>query len=689
MAGFALRGFPVADDGSQPSTPDGEQRANAPLVPTSQPAGTEAALPVGASPTGAAAAIADGSSHAHAGSLVGLSIGAIGVVFGDIGTSPLYAIQEMVIKHGSADRAFVLGILSVVFWALFLIVVLKYQLLIMRATNRGEGGLFALLSLLPRGLQRRADYRLAFFGAIAIIGSALLFGDGIITPSISVLSAMEGLAVFDPGLTSLVAPLTTVVLVVLFAVQRFGTASIARIFGPVMVLWFTVLGVLGLRAILRDPGVLEAANPMHAVRLIASDPGGTFLLLGAVVLVVTGAEALYADMGHFGARPIRVGWFSLVWPCLLLNYFGQGAWVIANPLPADAALVTQYKPFYGLVPAPLLIPMVVLATLATIIASQAMISGVFSMARQAIRLNYLPRLSIVHTSRFTEGQIYIPFLNWAMMAGCLTTVFLFRSSTALAEAYGIAVTAVMCITSLLFAEVALKSWRWNPVLVWGAVGTFLAVECAFLASNLLKVMHGGWYALAIAAAGSVVMVTWNQGTLAVGRRIAEQGETIHEFLARLWADVVPRVPGTAVFLTPSTQAPFALVNFVKHAHVLHEQVILLSIVPCEQPYVPDRDRVQVRWMPDGFWSVSATVGFMEQISVPRLLALATERGLPFKDEDATYFARKMQLVPGGPARMARWRKGLYIFLHSNSADVTSAFGLPSDRTVEFGFQMRL
>jgi KUP system potassium uptake protein len=421
--------------------------------------------------------------------------------------------------------------------------------------------------------------------------------------------------------------------------------------------------------------------------MIVADPGGTFLLLGAVVLVVTGAEALYADMGHFGARPIRVGWFSLVWPCLLLNYFGQGAWVIANP-PSPSS-IHQYKPFYGLVPQGMLLPMVVLATLATIIASQAMISGVFSMARQAIRLNYMPRLSIVHTSSFAEGQIYIPFLNWAMMAGCLTTVFLFRSSTSLAEAYGIAVTAVMCITSLLFAEVALKTWRWHPALAWGVAGVFFLVDGAFLASNLLKVMHGGWYALAIAAAGSVVMVTWNQGTLAVGRRIAEQGETIHEFLARLWADVVPRVPGTAVFLTPSTQAPFALVNFVKHAHVLHEQVILLSIVPCEEPFVADRDRVQVRWMPDGFWSVTAQVGFMEQPDVPRFLSMARDRGLPFKDDDTTYFARKMQLLPGGPARMARWRKGLYIFLHSNSADVTSAFSLPSDRTVEFGFQMRL
>ena len=625
-------------------------------------------------------------SNGHGGGIA-LAIGAVGVVFGDIGTSPLYAFQETIAHHGSADRAFVMGVLSLIFWALFLVVVAKYQLLIMRATNRGEGGLFALLSLLPRGLQRRADYRLAFFGAMAIMGSALLFGDGVITPSISVLSAMEGLTVFDESLQGWVAPLTTVVLVFLFAVQRFGTGHIGRIFGPVMLLWFGVLGFLGLRAIVSDPSVLAAVNPLYAIELIAANPSGTFLLLGSIVLVVTGAEALYADIGHFGIGPIRLGWFTIVWPCLILNYFGQGAWAIANP--PDPALLSQYKPFYGLVPAGWVIPMVVLATFATIVASQAMISGVFSMARQAIRLNYLPRLAVVHTSSFTEGQIYIPFLNWTMMIGCLMTVFLFRSSAALADAYGIAVTAVMGITSLLFAEVALKTWKWKPPVVWIVVGVFLAIDLAFLSSNLLKVFHGGWYALAIAAAGSIVMVTWNQGTLAVGRQIAAQGETIHEFLARLWSEVVPRVPGTAVFLTPTTQAPFALVNFVKHAHVLHEQVILLSIAPSEQPFVADRERVTVRWMPDGFWSVSAHVGFMEQPDAPGILRLARERGLPFDTEETTYFARKMQLVPGGPARMAGWRKGIFIFLHANAADVTSAFNLPSDRTVEFGFQLKL
>ena len=656
----------------------------APLVPTvvdGAQAVVDASLPI-ADPHSSTSRHSTG----HSGGIA-LAIGAVGVVFGDIGTSPLYAFQETIAHHGSADRAFVMGVLSLIFWALFLVVVAKYQLLIMRATNRGEGGLFALLSLLPRGLQRRADYRLAFFGAMAIMGSALLFGDGVITPSISVLSAMEGLSIFDESLQGWVAPLTTVVLVFLFAVQRFGTGHIGRIFGPVMLLWFGVLGFLGLRAIVSDPSVLAAVNPLYAFELISANPSGTFLLLGSIVLVVTGAEALYADIGHFGIGPIRLGWFTVVWPCLILNYFGQGAWAIANP--PDPALLSQYKPFYGLVPAAWVIPMVVLATFATIVASQAMISGVFSMARQAIRLNYLPRLAVVHTSSFTEGQIYIPFLNWTMMIGCLTTVFLFRSSAALADAYGIAVTAVMGITSLLFAEVALKTWKWKPPVVWLVVGSFLAIDLAFLSSNLLKVFHGGWYALAIAAAGSIVMVTWNQGTLAVGRQIAAQGETIHEFLARLWSEVVPRVPGTAVFMTPTAQAPFALVNFVKHAHVLHEQVILLSIAPSEQPFVADRERVTVRWMPDGFWSVSAHVGFMEQPDAPGILRLARERGLPFDTEETTYFARKMQVVPGGPARMAGWRKGIFIFLHSNAADVTSAFNLPSDRTVEFGFQLKL
>ena len=664
-----------------PNASAGSHAPPAPLVPTGAVPGSSPAD----QPWAAPAPNHDGPGHGHGG-MAALAIGAVGVVFGDIGTSPLYALQETVIKHGGAEREFVMGVLSMVFWALFLVVVAKYQLLIMRATNRGEGGLFSLLSLLPRGLQRRADYRLAFFGAIAIIGSALLFGDGVITPSISVLSAMEGLTVFDESLQGWIAPLTTVVLVFLFSVQRFGTGHIGKIFGPVMIVWFGVLGFLGLRAILDDPSVLAAVNPAYAFSLVASNPMGTFLLLGSIVLVVTGAEALYADIGHFGLGPIRLGWFTLVWPCLLLNYFGQGAWIISHPPTSD---IEHYKPFYGLVPEGWVIPMVVLATFATIIASQAMISGVFSMARQAIRLNYLPRLEVVHTSSFTEGQIYIPFLNWSMMVGCLATVFLFRSSTSLAEAYGIAVVAVMVITSMLFAEVALKTWKWNPFLVWGLMGIFLAIDLAFLASNLLKVFHGGWYALAIAAAGSLVMLTWNQGTLAIGRRIAEQGETIHDFLARLWSDVVPRVPGTAVFLTPSTQAPFALVNFVKHAHVLHEQVILLSIMPVDEPYVADRDRVSVRWMPDGFWSVSAQVGFMEQPDAVRILVLARERGLPFNEQDTTYFARKMQVLATGPARMARWRKGLFVFLHSNAADVSSAFNLPSSQTVEFGFQMEL
>jgi KUP system potassium uptake protein len=630
----------------------------------------------------------DHETHGHGKGLAALSLAAIGVVFGDIGTSPLYAIQETILKHHGAEREFMMGIMSLVFWALFLIVFVKYQLLVMRATNRGEGGLFALLSLLPRGLQRKADSRLAFFGMIAIVGSALLFGDGVITPSISVLSAVEGLAVLDHRLESWVAPITTVVLVFFFVLQRFGTGRIGTVFGPVMLLWFLVLGILGLRQVIQDPSILAAVNPAYAFAIIADNPLGTFLLLGSVVLVVTGAEALYADIGHFGIGPIRLGWFTVVWPCLLLNYFGQCAWAIANP-PGDGMDAEAYKPFYGIVPAPLLVPMIVLATVATIIASQAMVSGVFSMARQAIRLNYLPRLSIVHTSRHAEGQVYIPFLNWAMMVGCLVTVFLFRTSTSLAEAYGIAVTAVMAITSLLFTEVAIKSWKWNPVVAWGIACCFFAIDGAFLASNLLKIQHGGWYALAIAALGSIVMMTWNEGTLLIGRRIAAQTGGIHEFLAQLWAEAIPRVRGTAVFMTPSTQAPFALVSFVKHAHVLHEQVVLLSIVPSDDPYVPDAERVAVQWMPDGFWSVTADVGFMEQPDTQRILALAKDRGLPFDDADATYFARKMKVLPNGPAPIPRWRKSLFALLHSNSADVTTAFNLPSDKVVEFGTQLRL
>ncbi|MBL9140760.1 MAG: KUP/HAK/KT family potassium transporter, partial [Phycisphaerae bacterium] len=613
---------------------------------------------------------------------------AVGVVFGDIGTSPLYALQETIFKHISAERPFVMGILSLVFWALVLVVIFKYQLIVMRATNRGEGGLFALLSLVPRTLSRKHGSRLAFFGFIAILGSGLLFGDAVITPSISVLSAMEGLQVLKPELKQYVAPLTTVVLVSLFMVQRFGTGHIGKVFGPIMVVWFLTIAILGVRAIAGEWSVLEAVNPMHAIRLIGHAPLETFLLLGAVVLVVTGAEAMYADIGHFGMGPMRLSWFGLVWPCLLLNYFGQGAWVLNNPPAVDADL-HYYKPFYGMVPRDLLVPMIVLATCATIIASQAMISGIFSVASQAIRLNYLPRLKIVHTSRDAEGQIYIPFLNWALMIGCLTTVFLFRTSAELADAYGIAVTAVFAISSLLWTEVALKNWKWNPVIVYSLTGLFLAIDLSFMFSNLMKVFHGGWYAIVIATVVCVVMLTWRQGVMALGKLISEQTEGIHDFLGRLWSEAIPRVPGTAVFMTPATQAPFALVTFVKHAHVLHETVILLSIVPKDQPYISDKRRVQVQWMPDGFWAVTAEIGFMEEPHTVRILQLAAKQGLPWDPETTTYFARKMRLVSGGTSPMREWRKRLFGLLHMNSAGATDSFHLPADRVVEFGTQMKM
>jgi KUP system potassium uptake protein len=639
----------------------------------------------------------------HRGKLVPLAFGAVGVVFGDIGTSPLYAMQETISKHGAADRAFVLGILSLVFWALFMVLVVKYQGIVMRATNRGEGGMFALLSLVPRALTRNHGTRLAFFGFIAILGGGLLFGDGVITPSISVLSAIEGLKMvkFQGAaleLDAYVVPLTVVVLIALFSVQRFGTAHIGKIFGPVMTVWFLTLGLVGILSISNEWSVLAAVNPMYAVDLFLLQPMETFVLLGAVVLVVTGAEALYVDIGHFGISPIRLGWFVLVWPCLLLNYFGQGAWMLDNPPAPDVVVngvvihgtdIAIYKPFFGMISESWRLPMVVLATAAAIIASQAMITGLFSLTRQAIRLNYLPRLKIVHTSSETEGQIYIPFMNWSLMVGCLATVIIFQSSTNLAEAYGIAVTAVMAITSLLWMEVALKNWKWPRYLVFALGATFLLIDLAFLSSNLLKIFHGGWYAVLIAAIATVVMLTWRQGTLFLGRLIAEQTESIHEFLARLWTDAVPRVPGTAVFMTPQTQAPFALVTFVKHAHVLHETVILLSIVPKNYPYVEEEQRVSVQWMPDGFWAVSAQVGFMEEANTVRILRHAKQLGLPWDEENTTYFARKMRVLPGGPSPMRGWRKRLFAVLHMNSAGATDSFHLPTDHVVEFGTQMKI
>ncbi len=623
--------------------------------------------------------------------LAALALGAVGVVFGDIGTSPLYALKESFAHlqaHGQAmDEIFVRGLLSLVFWLVVFVVNIKYIFVITRASNRGEGGIFALLSLIPRGLSAQARRGRFVMSMLAIAGAGLLFGDGIITPSISVLSAMEGLEVANPSLAPLIIPGTLVILVGLFYFQQFGTAKIGVIFGPVMVLWFSVLAVFGVMGIMRQPDIIGAVNPMYAVDMIARYPAEVFFLLGAVVLCVTGAEALYADMGHFGIKPIRFAWYLLVGPALTINYFGQGAALLTHQ--SAGGEMAGFNPFYALVPESLVIPMVVLATFATIIASQAMISGVFSIARQAIRLNLLPRLEVVHTSEEQEGQIYLPSLNTIMLVGCLFTVLLFPSSTELASAYGIAVTLDMMITTILFAVVARRFWRWRRRWVMLLVGLFLAVDVLLVSANVLKVATGGWFALAIAFGAFVVMSTWVQGSYIIGLKLAEGAQSIHDFLGTLWTDAIPRVPGTAVFLTTNYNTPVALKHFVEHAHVLHEQVVLMTIVSSNLPLVPHARQIKVEWLPDGMWKITALCGFMESPNIPRLLERARAHGFNFDPDQTTYFARRTSVVPTGTSRMSGWRKRLFSALARNSTDATRSFSLPPDRVVDFGAQVEL
>jgi KUP system potassium uptake protein len=618
---------------------------------------------------------------------LGLAVAAVGVVFGDIGTSPLYALKEsfhhLVGAEGeTVDRFELLGVLSIVFWSMTLVVSVKYLLFILRANNRGEGGIFALLSLIPRGLKTGGSRMHLAAMVMALLGAGLLFGDGIITPSISVLSAMEGLKIVNPNFEQAVLPLTLVVLVALFSMQSLGTGRIGALFGPIMILWFLCLAALGVRGILMDPSVISALNPYWIGYLFWQEPFEAFVLLGALVLVITGAEAMYADLGHFGIFPIRLSWYGFVAPALFLNYLGQGAMLLQNP-----EAVTN--PFYELVPSSLRLPMVVLATLATVIASQALISGMFSLTQQCMRLGYMPRIRIVHTSDEHRGQIYVPLVNWMLLVGCLITVALFRSSSGLAGAYGIAVCLDMTITTLMFAIVARRLWRWRRRWIMVVVAVFLAVDVAYLGSNALKIPSGGWFTLVIAGGVFVVLSTWVRGRWLSGRRIADETTTIHDFLGGLWARDIPRVPGTAVFLTTSYNAPHALVKFVEHAHVLHRQVVLLSIVPVNAPIVPLKRGVTVEWLPDGLWRVSAKCGFMQSPNVPAILEEARKGGLEFTMADTTFFSVRLEVTTDGPSPMPRWQKALYAALTRNATDANDAFGIPPERVVNFGSRLAL
>ncbi len=603
-----------------------------------------------------------------------LAMAALGVVYGDIGTSPLYALRACFSLDIGLPRnaANVYGVLSLIVWSLILIVTVKYILVIMRLDNRGEGGILALLALLLYKQRRGLLIGLGLFGA------ALLYGDGIITPAISVLSAVEGLEIPLPELRHIVVPATLCILLLLFTGQRFGTARVGGIFGPIMLAWFTVIGILGGMEIARSPAILLALNPWYGAQVFMHHGLAGFLVLGAVVLAVTGAEALYADMGHFGRRPIRLAWFAIVLPALLLNYFGQGALVLRAPEAFE-------NPFYLLAPRSLLYPLLAIATIATIVASQALISGAFSLTHQCVQLRYCPRVSIVHTSRAQPGQIYIPAVNTALMVGCLLLVIGFRSSTALGSAYGIAVTGTMTITTILFGVIAHHRWQWPLGRTVAVAGAFLVIDVAFATANLAKIRQGGWVPLVIAAALFLLMTTWNRGTALLSQWLAYAMVPLKAFLSELELTKPPRVPGTAVFLTTHNEgAPLVLQHHLRHNKALQEEVILLAIVTEDVPEVDDGERVEVEALPSGLYRVRARYGFMERADVEEILVHCRAHGIRAPDDDTTYYLGRMRLLPTGPARMMRWRKRLFGLMSRNASSAADFFRIPPDRVVEMG-----
>ena len=614
-----------------------------------------------------------------------LMLAAIGVVFGDIGTSPLYALKETFAgPHPlSLDRGNVLGVLSLVFWAITVIVSIKYVLVIMRADNRGEGGSLALMALVNHAAEGRRGLSL-FVSALGIFAAALFYGDSMITPAVSVLSAVEGLGVAAPALEHSILPVTLVVLIGLFLIQRQGTGTVGRLFGPVMFLWFTVLAILGLRNIIHAPGVLAALSPHYAVLFLVNQGWYGFLALGSVVLAVTGAEALYTDMGHFGRLPIRLAWYLMVLPALILNYFGQGALLLTDP----AALT---HPFFRLAPAWATLPLVILATAATVIASQAVISGAFSVTRQAIQLGYLPRMEIIHTSKEEIGQIYLPFINWLLMVAVCALVIGFGSSSNLAAAYGVAVTGTMVIDALLVGLAMLLIWKWShrKIAIW--VGIFLLVDLAFFFANATKIPYGGWFPLVIGLGLFVILTVWKRGRRLLMERSRANSLPVVDFLASL-SDRVPRVPGTAVFLTGLSEGvPVALLHNLKHNRVMHERVVLLTVLVEETPFVAAESRLEKRDLAPNVIRLLLRYGFMESPKIPKARAQATTSQLGFFYEpmSLSYFVSRETVIPRRRPGLSGWREQMFATLARTATSATDFFHLPSDRVVELGSQVEL
>lgn len=617
------------------------------------------------------------SGSGHGNNLLLITLGALGVVYGDIGTSPLYAFRESFHGHHAVPptEINIFGVLSLIFWSLILVVTVKYVIFVLRADNRGEGGIMALTAL-ATPIRRLAPSARPILILLGIFGAALLYGDGIITPAISVLSAVEGLTVATPFFEPYVIPITSLIIVGLFLVQRHGTARIGQFFGPIMLLWFAVLALLGIVNLVQFPSIVRVVNPIYALNFIKVDGWQGFLILGTVFLVVTGGEALYADLGHFGRRPIRIAWFTLVLPALLLNYAGQGALLLRNP---DAA----ESPFYLMAPEWTHYPLIVLATLATIIASQALISGAFSITLQAQQLGFLPRLRIVHTSPTAYGQIYIPFVNWALMAACLLTVIGFRTSSNLAAAYGIAVTATMAITTILFAVVARRRWRWSPTVVGPLAVFFFLVDSAFLGANLIKIPQGGWFPLVVAGLIVTIMTTWKTGNRIVYGREHDLEMTLNRLQHRLKIDPPLRIPGTAIFFSSNPGgAPAALLANIKYNKVLHERVLLLTVITADVPHLQDDQRVSLEPLSEGLYRGSIRYGFMEEPNVPRDLTGAVVDGFTFDHQPIPYFISRTRVIPTSLPGMARWREQLYRLLQTNAASPVDFFCLPSAQVFE-------
>jgi KUP system potassium uptake protein len=612
-----------------------------------------------------------------------LSLAALGVVYGDIGTSPLYAVRESFHYYGlTPTEGNVLGVLSLVFWSLVLVISVKYALFVLRADNRGEGGILALTALVtPMGASRRGGRRVLI--TLGLFGTALLYGDGMITPVISVLGALEGLEVATPFFEPYILPLAVGILAGLFLMQRHGTAEVGKVFGPVTLVWFAMLAVLGAAWIAREPRVLLSTSPLYAARFFAENGAGAFLVLGSVFLVVTGGEALYADLGHFGRRPIRLAWFAVVLPALLLNYWGQGALLLRRPEAVE-------NPFYHMGPPWFVYPQVAVATLAAVIASQALISGAFSLTMQAVQLGYLPRVEIRHTSARERGQIYVPAVNWILLAACIGLVLGFRSSSAVAAAYGVAVTTTMVVTTLLMTALLRERWRWGALPVAAFALVFLAVDLAFWGANIVKVPHGGWFPLVAGAAVFTLMTTWKAGRRLLAGRMAERTLPWDFFVKEMIMAPPHRVPGTAVFMYGNPEGtPPALLHSLKHYRVLHERVALLAVETEEVPHVAREARSSVEDLGHGFFRIVLRYGFMEEPDVPAALAEVRVEGLDLSPPRTTFFLGRETLIPSPREGMASWREHLFAVMSRNARTATSFFALPPNRVVELGAQVEL